>query len=128
MLLLLAVPITLTMTFAQRLLRIVAPSNLLTARVRATRPTLLRAGGMAALAWVLAAVAHGLSIAIAGGAAGWLNLVVLFVLWDAIKLMLAALLVGWRSAVAALHPPGGESSRPVLRGDGHRVWVCCTDG
>lgn len=64
----LVIPVVLAVTFACRLVQTVAPSNVLIARVRATRPTLLRAGGVAVLALVLGTVAHGLATAFAGGA------------------------------------------------------------
>lgn len=106
MLLLLTIPVVVAITLAHRLVQTVAPSNIVIARVRDSRPTLLRAGGMAALASVLVALAHVLATAIAGGAPGWLNLVALVLLWDAIKFMLVALLVALRSGVAVFHRAG----------------------
>ena len=67
MLLLLAIPVVVAVTFVYRLVQTVAPSNILIARVRAAHPTLRRAGGMAALACALVALAHGLATATAGG-------------------------------------------------------------
>lgn len=85
MLFLLAVPAVIFVTLTLRLLQTYAPSNILIARMRASRPSFRIAFGLTALSLVLVSGAHGLGIAIENGAPGWLNLVVLVLLWDAMK-------------------------------------------
>jgi hypothetical protein len=102
MLLLLAVPVVAAVALADRLFQAVAPSNILIARVRSARPSPLRAGTLASLAMMLLVLGHCLTVAIASGAPGWLNFMVLVLLWDAIKVMLAAVILAARSATAAL--------------------------
>ena len=46
---------------------------------------------LAGIAGVLLIAMHAVAAAVAGGASGWLNLVVLILAWDAIKLGVAAL-------------------------------------
>lgn len=90
MLFLLAVQIVILVTTFLRLVQTFAPSNILTARVRASRPSFRIAVGLTALALVLVSGVHGLGIAIENGAPGWLNLVVLVLLWDVFKVFLLA--------------------------------------
>ena len=85
MLLLLAIPVIAGTAFAHRLLQVYAPSNVLIARMRASRPTFSGAFALAALALALLSVVHSLSVAIDRGAAGWINLAVVVLAWDAIK-------------------------------------------
>ncbi|MGL5824509.1 MAG: hypothetical protein ACRCYU_06700 [Nocardioides sp.] len=88
-----------------------APSNLLLARARSARPTLRLAAGLGLLALVLVAVGHRVALAIEDGAPGWLNLAVLVLLWDAVKVLLVALCVLLRAFAA----------------DVRRVLRCCTN-
>ncbi|SEE59927.1 hypothetical protein SAMN04488561_1899 [Jiangella alba] len=85
LLLLIAVPVVILATFAQRLLQACAPSNVLIRCVRTSRPTIGAAAALCALALGCVAAVHAISLAIATGAPGWLNLVVLVLAWDAIK-------------------------------------------
>jgi hypothetical protein len=90
MLLLLAMPVMATVALAHRLLLAFAPSNVLIRRVRASRPTFRSAAVQAVAAVVLVRTAHTLSLAIRTGAPDWLNLLVLVLLWDAVKCSLLA--------------------------------------
>jgi hypothetical protein len=90
MLLLLAIPVFAVVAFAHRFLLVYAPSNVLIAHLRLAYPAGRRAVALGGLAFMLTAVAHALTVAIEGGAAGWLNLVVLVLLWDAIKFAVVA--------------------------------------
>jgi hypothetical protein len=89
---LLAVPAVIFVAVTLRLLQTYAPSNILIARVRASRPSVRISIGLAALSLVLVSGAHGLGIAIENGAPGWLNLIVLVLLWDATKFTSMAVL------------------------------------
>jgi hypothetical protein len=62
-----------------------APSNILIRRVRAAGPRWRTAGELLALSFALAAAARGLATVVAAGAWGELYLVVLTLVWDAIK-------------------------------------------
>lgn len=86
MLILFALPVIAAVAATYRYLQCCAPSNLLARQVRASAPTLPKAGALLALAAVLLTVMHVLAEAVAGGASGWLNLVVIALAWDAIKL------------------------------------------
>lgn len=110
MIMLLALPVIAAVALAHRYLRLHAPSNRLIARARSARPTLRLAVGLGLLAVVLIAVGHRMALAIEDGAPAWLNLAVLVLLWDAIKVMLVALCVLVRALAADV--------RCVLR--------CCT--
>jgi hypothetical protein len=107
MLLLLAIPVVVGLVFAHRLFRTVAPSNLLVARVRRSRPKVRTTVGLAALAMLLVLATHELSAVIDQGGPVWLNLIVLVLLWDAIKI---ALLSG--------APSGPGAGAPAA----HRRW------
>ncbi|GAB4005257.1 hypothetical protein [Nocardioides ultimimeridianus] len=90
MILLLALPVIAMVTLTHRYLLLYAPSNVLIRRVRASRPTLSRVTAMLAVATVLIIAVKALSDAVVAGAPGWLNLLVLVLAWDAIKVGLAA--------------------------------------
>lgn len=85
LLLLIAVPVVILAAFTQRLLQAYAPSNVLIRCVRTSRPTVGAAAALCVLALGCVAAVHAISLAIATGAPGWLNLVVLVLAWDAIK-------------------------------------------
>jgi hypothetical protein len=110
---LLALPVVVAVALTHRALQTVAPSTILVARVRATRPTLLRAAGLGALALALVALAHGLTMAIASGGAGWLNLLVVVLLWDAIKFAGVAVAIAVRAAIHWVPGPRVGSSGSV---------------
>ena len=86
MLLLLALPVIVAVAAMHRYLQFYAPSNLLARRVRAHEPRLRTAAVLIVLAGLLLVAMHVLAEAVAHGAPGWLNLVVLVLAWDAIKL------------------------------------------
>lgn len=86
MLLLLAIPILSTVALAHRYLQCCAPSNVLVRNVRKSSPTLRIAVALLVVALTLAGLAHVVERAIVEGAPGWLNLVVLALAWDSIKI------------------------------------------
>jgi hypothetical protein len=96
MLLLLVVPVVVLVASVRRYLQLYAPSNVVVARTRSARPRYRSALLLGVLAMTLLMVMHGLAEAIAAGAPGWLNLVVVVLAWDAIKLALFAVSVVMR--------------------------------
>ena len=97
MLLLVALPVLATVALAHRYLQTYAPSNVLVRRVRSMRARLPTAAGLLALACVLLTAMHVAAEAVAAEAPGWLNLVVLVLAWDAIKVGCLGLAVGARA-------------------------------
>lgn len=95
MLILLATPVIVAVAFVQRLVQAVAPSNLLVRSVRSARPRSLTAAILLALAAVLLTTMHLIASAVPAGAWGWLNLLVLLLAWDALK-------VGWLAVEVTL--------------------------
>ena len=91
MLILVAIPVVLAVAAANRYLQLYAPSNVLVRRVHSRRLQWRSAFALAGIAGVLLIAMHAVAAAVAGGASGWLNLVVLILAWDAIKLGVAAL-------------------------------------
>jgi hypothetical protein len=85
MLILFALPVLVAVAAMHRSLQLYAPSNVLARRVRAGKPRWLTAGMLIWLAGLLAVSTHVVDEAIAHGAPGWLNLMVLVLAWDAIK-------------------------------------------
>ena len=86
MIMLLALPVLLAVTRAHRHLQVYAPSNVLIRRVRMSRPRLQSCAMLVFLtAGLLVAMKVAVS-AVAAGAPGWLNLVVLVLAWDVIKI------------------------------------------
>ena len=95
MLILLALPVLAVVAAMHRYLQRYAPSNLLARRVRASPPRVRSAIALLALAAGLLLAMQAVSEAVSAGAAGWLNLVVLILAWDAIKLAaLGSLTIG----------------------------------
>lgn len=86
MLMLLFIPIFYVVACAHRYLQLFAPSNLLIARVRTSPPRWRTVMLLVALAYALVGAMHFLSTAIENGAPGWLNLLVMVLAWDAIKI------------------------------------------
>lgn len=112
MLILLALPVIAVVSAVHRYLQCCAPSNLLTRRVRGATPTFRMAAVLLALAAALLVLMHVVAEAIgASGGPGWLNLVVLLLAWDVIKLTLVALVVAARS-LAALPQRTGRRIAP----------------
>jgi hypothetical protein len=113
MLFLLAVPVIALVVLAHSLLRIYAPSNILAASVRRSRPMARTTVALAGLALLLISAAHGLSVAIDRGAPGWLHLVVLVLAWDAIKVGALAMLTAARSMGATARYRIRRSASPT---------------
>jgi hypothetical protein len=109
MIFLLALPVFAAVALAHRCLQMYAPTNRLVRRVRLAAPRLRTAVGLLAAAAVLLIAMHVVAEAIAAGAPGWLNLVVLVLAWDAIKLAL----LGIRTLLLWL----GSLVRPQRRQD-----------
>lgn len=106
MILLLALPVFATVALIHRCLQVYAPTNRLARRVRMAAPRFRTAAGLLAVAAALLLAMHMVAEAVASGAPGWLNLVVLVLGWDAIKLGWLAIIVAVRCVrcgVAAVH-------------------------
>lgn len=110
MLFMLALPVLIAVAAMHRYLQLKAPSNLLARRVSTALPTFRTGIALVALAAVLLTLMHVLAEAIAAGAPGWLNLVVLVLAWDALKVgclalgvVLRRISVGVRHAAGARH-------------------------
>lgn len=111
MLFVLALPILITAAGMHRYLQRYAPSNLLARRVCTAEPTFRMGVALMACSAVLLVLMHVLAEVIAAGAPGWLNLAVLVLAWDVIKLTLVALVVAARS-LAALPQRAGRRIAP----------------
>jgi hypothetical protein len=85
MIMLLALPVLAFVALSHRCLQLYAPSNLLIRRVRASCPRLGAFAGLIVLAGTLLVAMATTSRALSAGAPGWLNVVVLVLAWDAIK-------------------------------------------
>ena len=92
MLILLAVPVVLAVVTGHRLVVTFAPTNILIRHFRARQATWGTAAGLALVAAALVGSVHAIGEAVTRGAPGWLNIVVVILAWDAIKLMCASLL------------------------------------
>lgn len=93
MLFVLALFVAFGVAFASRVVRTHAPSNLLVRTVRSSPPRWRVVAGTVAASVVLLIAIHCLTKVIAQGASGWLNLLVLLLAWDSIKLLFLGLLV-----------------------------------
>ncbi|GIM62448.1 hypothetical protein Pve01_76430 [Planomonospora venezuelensis] len=91
MLILLASPVVVAVAAVHHCLQDYAPSNVLVRRMRTQRPRWRTAFALAGIAGVLLLAMHAVAAAVAAGASGWLNLVVLILAWDTIKLVVEAL-------------------------------------
>lgn len=98
MLILLAIPVILAVAFAHRLIQTVAPSNVLVRTVRSAPPGWRLATALIGLAVVLLLTLHVIADAILAGAPRWLNLVILVLAWDAIKVFCLGVSVVLRAA------------------------------
>lgn len=98
MLFLLLLPVVGGVAVFWRYIQIYAPSNVLIRHVRYAAPCWRTVLALAALAVALLVAMHLVSEAIARGAPGWLNLVVLVLAWDSIKLGVLAGLMAARHA------------------------------
>lgn len=112
MLLLLMVPVVFVVASTHRYLQVYAPSNVLIARARVAPPRLRTAAGLALVTAALVVAMHLFTEAIAAGAPGWLNLLVLILAWDAIKLGLVAVTatLRWLRQVVATVVRAGTAS------------------
>lgn len=118
MLILLAIPVIVAVAFVHRLIQVVAPSNLLLRSVRRTRPRGRLAATLVGLAAVLVLTMHVVADAVLAGAPVWLNLVVLVLAWDAIKIGMLACWVSFRWVAAGLSGLRTAGSRDVI----NSVW------
>ncbi len=94
-----------------RLIQAVAPSNLLVRHVRSARPSGRGAAALLSLAVVLFLTMHVVANAVSAGAPGWLNLVVLVLAWDALKVGWLAVGVILRSIVGVARQSVGRASQ-----------------
>src|SRR5690606_29495970 len=101
MLILLALPVIVSVAAVHRYIALYAPTNLLVRHVRTREPRWSTVGWVAAVATWLLLVADALAVAVARGAPGWLNLVLLVVAWNAIKLGVLAVLTMARAWLLA---------------------------
>lgn len=85
MIMLLALPVIAAVVLAHRYVVLYAPSNVLIRRVRSSRPAPSTVGAAVAVVVALILAVKVSSDAVAAGAPGWLNFVVLVLAWDAIK-------------------------------------------
>ncbi|WP_107706235.1 hypothetical protein [Nocardioides allogilvus] len=102
MLILLAMPVFIAVAAMHRYLAVFAPTNVLVRRVCVSEPRWRTAALLAAVALALLAAMHGAASAVASGAPGWLNIVVLVLAWDAIKVGLFAMGVFIRRLLRAV--------------------------
>jgi hypothetical protein len=103
MLVLLAIPVVALVVLCHGALQKYAPSNLVIARARTSRPTIGWVAGLGGLALAVAFLAHRLAIYAAHRGPGCLNLVAFVLCWDAIKFGVVASLTPVRAAGAAAH-------------------------
>jgi hypothetical protein len=115
LLLLIAVPVVTLAAFTHKLLQAYAPSNVLIRCVRTSRPTIGAAAALCVLALGCVAAVHAISLAIATGAPGWLNLVVLVLAWDAIKFFGMVALLSLRLLRISGRPRDGRGSGTSTR-------------
>lgn len=93
---------------AHGLLQAWAPSNILTRHVRASRPTFPMTAALGVVAFACLTAMYLLAEAIESGAPRWLNLAVLVLAWDAIKIGVLACLTAARRAAASVRPGLGR--------------------
>lgn len=116
MLILLALPVLVAVAAMHRYLQRYAPSNVLIRSVRRSLPTWRLAAALLALAVALAAMAHVLAQAIVEGAPGWLNLAVLVLAWDSIKVgALGGIVVARRALSTVRRASRGRNAKPWRR-------------
>lgn len=101
MLIVLVIPVIVAVACVQRVLQAVAPSNMLITRIRRAAPGCREGAGLLVLALLLLVAIRLLTVAVSGGAPGWLNLFVLVLAWDAIRFMLLGASIVLRSGLRA---------------------------
>ena len=111
MIFLLALPVFAAVALAHRFLQMYAPTNRLVRRVRVAAPRIRTAVGLLAAAAALLTAMHMAAKAVAVGAPGWLNLVVLVLAWDAIKVSWLAVEVVLRLIALGVRRRAGRSAR-----------------
>lgn len=104
MLFLIALPVISCVALFWRYLQIYAPSNVLIRRVRSAQPRWRTTGGLLVLALMLLVAMNVVDNAVQRGAPGWLNLVVLVLAWDAIKIGWLAILEIGRLLASGIRP------------------------
>ena len=101
MLMLLALPVIVAVSAMHRYFQYYAPTNRLARRVRAQEPRWPTPAALIVVAATLLVAMHAVGAAVANGAPGWLNFVVLVLAWDAIKIavlaMAQSLACAWRA-------------------------------
>ncbi|CAI9419251.1 hypothetical protein [Nocardioides sp. T2.26MG-1] len=100
MLILLALPVLFAVSAIHRYLAVFAPTNLLVRGVRSHEPRWRTVAMLAAIAVGLLLAMHLVAIAVVNGAPGWLNLAVLVLAWDALKVGVLSFLQALRWAHA----------------------------
>ena len=108
MLILFAIPVIVAVALVHRLVQVVAPSNLLVRRVRSAQPRWRTGAVLLGLATVLLLTMHVVADAVSAGAPGWLNMVVLVLAWDALK-------VAWLAVSVIIRAIVGIASQSVDR-------------
>lgn len=104
MLLFLFIPVLYASALVHHCFQAYAPSNVLIRCVRTARPRWRTVGALLALSLGLVAMAHGLAALVAAGAWGGLNLVVLVLLWDAIKIGCLSVSIGLGRLWSVIRP------------------------
>lgn len=112
MIMLLALPVLLGVARVHSYLEVYAPSNVLIRRVRTSRPTLRICAMLGALATGLLVAMKLSACAVAAGAPGWLNLFVLVLAWDALKLLMLAIITAFRLLTRVVRNRGVQQPVP----------------
>ena len=111
MLLLIAIPVFMAVGAFQRYLAIYAPTNILIRRARSSPARFRTAAKLAGLAVVLLLAMRGVQACVSAGGPGWLNLIVLVLAWDALKVFWLAVGVLLRSIVGVTQQSASRASR-----------------
>lgn len=98
MLIFLLLPVIAAVVAVHRYLQVYAPTNLLVRRVRAQEPRWRTVAVLPVISAALLVAMHSVEEAVDSGASSSLNLVVLVLAWDAIKIASLAILETARSA------------------------------
>ena len=112
---LLMVPVFFFVSAVHGYLQLYAPSNMLVTWIRMTPPRWRHVPFLAGLAVATLIAMHLLAEAVAVGAPGWLNLVVLILAWNAIKLGLAAAFGSTRCLFRSLLGRGAADTSAIVQ-------------
>ena len=104
MLVLLAIPVIAAVAITHRYLHRLRPDEQARDACETTQPSAARESWLVLLAALLLAGGHLAATAVADGAPGWLNLLVLSLFWDAIKVAALAISEACRALRAGLWP------------------------